>query len=150
MSVPHADHRAMFLDRLDTLFGAAMVARSRVVRGASEDWTFDAVVERAGRLALFELVPPHAVAVGGAVTKVLDIRDLGDNAPGRIAVLGDKAATPHPRCYRAPPPSSPPTIPTRSWPQRREDGRSAVARGERSETRDPLADARTRRFPDFS
>ncbi|RAI36821.1 hypothetical protein CH338_17075 [Rhodoplanes elegans] len=85
----------MFLDRLDTLFGAAMVARSRVVRGASEDWTFDAVVERAGRLALFELVPPHAVAVGSAVTKFLDIRDLGDNEPGRIAVLGDKAATPH-------------------------------------------------------
>ncbi|MFL9827464.1 hypothetical protein [Rhodoplanes sp. SY1] len=35
------------------------------------------------------------MAVGSAVTKFLDIRDLGDNAPGRIAVLGDKAATPH-------------------------------------------------------
>jgi hypothetical protein len=65
------------------------------VRGSSDDWRFDAVVQSHDQLSLFEIVAPHPNAVTSAVTKFLDILDLGETAPKRVAVLTDLCETPH-------------------------------------------------------
>jgi hypothetical protein len=94
-SAPSADYRAMLWERLERLYRVPSVSRRRRIRGASDLWEFDAVVERQGHLSLFEVVVPHANAVTSAVTKFLDVQDLGEAAPSRIAVLVKKDETPH-------------------------------------------------------
>jgi hypothetical protein len=45
--------------------------------------------------AFLSVIGPNANAVNGAVTKFLDIKDIGEKAPKRIAVLTSKTGTPH-------------------------------------------------------
>lgn len=94
-ATPHADYRAALWDRLERIYSPRSVSRRKRVRGSSDEWEFDAVVERQGLLSLFEVVPPSANAVSSAVTKFLDVRDLGETAPNRIAVLVKRDETPH-------------------------------------------------------
>jgi hypothetical protein len=94
-TVEHADYRASLWGRLERIYDTKSVARGQRVRGSSDEWEFDAVVTIQGRLSLFEIVVPHPNAVSSAVTKFLDIRDLGEIAPSRIAVLTQKQRTPH-------------------------------------------------------
>lgn len=89
------DMRALLWTRLETVFSGARVLRNAKLRGSSEEWTFDAVLQIGDRQTLFEVVTPHANAVSSAVTKFLDIRDLGNAAPRRVAVLPDREKTPH-------------------------------------------------------
>lgn len=89
------DTRAILWTRLDSIFDGARVYRNYKLRGSSDEWTFDAVVETRRGETLFEIVNPHANAVSSAVTKFLDIRDLGDKAPRRVAVLPARSRTPH-------------------------------------------------------
>ena len=91
----HADYRASLWNRLERIYPAEKVERERVVPGSSGDWKFDAVVQVKDHLSLFEIVVPHANAVTSAVTKFLDIRDLGERAPHRVAVLTQKDKTPY-------------------------------------------------------
>ena len=91
----HSDYRSMLWDRLERIFEPRLISRNRPVRGSSDEWKFDAVVAVGSSVALFELVSPHANAVSSAVTKFLDIRDLGEAAPKRVAVLTNKDETPH-------------------------------------------------------
>jgi hypothetical protein len=91
----HSDYRSMLWDRLERIFEPRLISRNRPVRGSSDEWKFDAVVTVGSSVALFELVSPHANAVSSAVTKFLDIRDLGETAPKRVAVLTNKDETPH-------------------------------------------------------
>jgi hypothetical protein len=94
-SVEHADYRAHLWDRLEAAYGLSSITRKpRSFRGAAEQWEFDAAVERGGALALFEVVTPNANSVNSAVTKFLDVRDLGETAPRRIAVLTKIGTTP--------------------------------------------------------
>jgi hypothetical protein len=94
-STEHSDFRAYLWSRLEHIYEPKLVFRNRQVRGSSDDWRFDAVVELGAHLSLFEIVAPNANAVNSAVTKFLDIRDLGEGAPRRIAVLPDRNDTPH-------------------------------------------------------
>ncbi|MDQ2081476.1 hypothetical protein RA307_14920 [Xanthobacteraceae bacterium Astr-EGSB] len=91
----HADYQAHLWDRLERIYGSKPVRRRQVYRGSSDEWTFDAAVEIGQQLSLFEVVSPSPNAVNSAVTKFLDIRDLGEAAPHRIAVLTRRDATPH-------------------------------------------------------
>jgi hypothetical protein len=91
----HSDYRAMLWNRLERIYEPKLISRNQPIRGSSDEWKFDAVVTIGSNLALFELVSPHANAVSSAVTKFLDIRDLGDAAPRRMAVLIKKDETPH-------------------------------------------------------
>jgi len=93
--VHHADYRASLWNRLEVIHGKTKVQRSIQLRGSSDKWEFDAAVKRGDRLSIFEIVVPNANAVNSAVTKFLDIRDLGKQAPRRVAVLTDKDSTPH-------------------------------------------------------
>jgi hypothetical protein len=85
----------MLWSRLEHIYDPKFISRNRPVRGSSDERRFDAVVTLGSKLSLFELVSPHPNAVSSAVTKFLDIRDLGDVAPRRIAVLIKKDETPH-------------------------------------------------------
>jgi CO dehydrogenase/acetyl-CoA synthase delta subunit len=91
----HSDYRAMLWSRLERIYEPKFISRNLPVRGSSDEWRFDAVVNLGSNVALFELVAPHPNAVSSAVTKFLDIRDLGEGAPQRIAVLTNKDETPH-------------------------------------------------------
>jgi hypothetical protein len=91
----HSDYRAFLWSRLERIYQPKVVFRNRPVRGSSDEWKFDAVVEVGSHLSLFELVAPHPNAVSSAVTKFLDVRDLGEAAPHRIAVLTHREETPH-------------------------------------------------------
>lgn len=91
----HADYRAMLLERLERIYDPKSISRRKRVRGSSDEWEFDAVVAIGSRVALFDVVAPQVNAVSHAITKFLDIRDLGDDAPRRIAVLTKKDETPH-------------------------------------------------------
>jgi hypothetical protein len=93
--VQHADYRASLWNRLEVIHGKDKVQRKIKLKGSSDKWEFDAAVKRGERLAVFEIVVPNANAVNSAVTKFLDIRDLGKGAPARVAVLTNKDATPH-------------------------------------------------------
>lgn len=94
-STEHSDYRSMLWQRLERIYEPKLISRNQPIRGSSDEWKFDAVVSIGSKLALFELVPPHVNAVSSAVTKFLDIRDLGEAAPGRVAVLTKKSETPH-------------------------------------------------------
>jgi hypothetical protein len=91
----HADARATLWERLDRVYGAKAIQRKAKVRGSSDSWEFDAAVRVDDRVALFEVIGPNANAVNSAVTKFLDIKDMGERAPNRIAVLTKKDQTPH-------------------------------------------------------
>jgi hypothetical protein len=91
----HSDYRAMLWHRLERIYEPKTIFRNKPVRGSSDEWNFDAVVSIGSTVALFELVSPHVNAVSSAVTKFLDIRDLGEAAPHRIAVLTNRKETPH-------------------------------------------------------
>jgi hypothetical protein len=91
----HADYRASLWERLEKIYQPSAVQRERSVRGSTGEWKFDAVVSAKDHLSLFEIVAPHPNAVSSAVTKFLDISDLGDQAPRRIAVLTQRAKTPY-------------------------------------------------------
>ena len=96
-SVEHADYRAHLWDRLDRLYGPSRGFHREPVkfRGATEQWEFDAAVQAQGKMTLFEVVTPNANSGNSAVSKFLDVTDLGeDAAPGRIAVVTDKERTP--------------------------------------------------------
>lgn len=93
--VQHADYRASLWTRLETIHGKNKVERNIHIRGSSDQWEFDAAVRRGQHLSVFEIVVPNANAVNSAVTKFLDIRDLGKQAPGRVAILTNKDLTPH-------------------------------------------------------
>lgn len=92
----HADHRAYLWDRLQSVYGKTAFSREPVhFRGASEEWDFDAAVKTADRYALFQVVTPNANSVNSAVTKFLDVMDLGDgHAPQRVAVVTIRDKTP--------------------------------------------------------
>jgi hypothetical protein len=92
----HADHRAYLWDRLQDAYGVRAVQREPVqFKGSSERWDFDAGIQVAGKLALFEVVTPNANSVNSAVTKFLDVMDLGEEvAPKRISVVTNRDRTP--------------------------------------------------------
>jgi len=92
----HADHRAYLWDRLERAYGLKTFAREPVsFKGASESWDFDAAVKVQGTFALFQVVTPNANSVNSAVTKFLDVLDLGEKlAPKRVAVVTNKDRTP--------------------------------------------------------
>lgn len=91
----HADSRAALWEKLDLVYGAKAIQRKAKVRGSSDDWDFDAAVQVRDRLALFEVIGPNANAVNSAVTKFLDIKDMGKGAHARFAVLTKRDRTPH-------------------------------------------------------
>lgn len=94
-TVEHADYRSYLLDRLSSVYGSKHVSRTPKLKGAAEEWEFDAVVQKNDhQLAIFEMVTPNANSVNSAVIKFLDVRDLGEGAPSRIAVLTDLKNTP--------------------------------------------------------
>jgi hypothetical protein len=91
----HADYRAYLWDRLQSAYGATALRREPVkFKGSTESWDFDASIQHQGKLALFEVVTPNANSVNSAVSKFLDVRDLGELAPHRVAVLTNKERTP--------------------------------------------------------
>ena len=94
-STEHSDFRAFLWSRLERLYEPSQVFRNKPVRGSSDEWKFDAVVQVRDRLTLFEIVAPHPNAVSSAVTKFLDVLDLGEHAPRRFAVVTDLKDTPH-------------------------------------------------------
>lgn len=89
------DARLDLWTRLDAIFREGRIQRSPRTRGSSDEWTFDAAVEIGGSTTVFEIVAPNPAAVAGAVTKFLDLRELGDAAPGRVAILPARTRTPH-------------------------------------------------------
>jgi len=91
----HADARAVLWDKLGRVYGSKKVHHKAKVKGKSDSWEFDAAVETNDHVALFEVIGPNANAVNSAVTKFLDIQDIGERAPTRVAVLTRKNQTPH-------------------------------------------------------
>jgi hypothetical protein len=92
----HADHRAYLWDKLQFAFGTKAFHREPIkFKGSTESWDFDASVRIGSSVALFEVVTPNANSVNSAVTKFLDVRDLGEQiAPKRVAVLTNRDKTP--------------------------------------------------------
>lgn len=92
----HADHRAYLWDRLQGVYGRSFAREPVSFKGAStEAYDFDAAVKVQGSYALFLVVTPNANSVNSAVTKFLDVRDLGEKAaPNRIAVVTNRDKTP--------------------------------------------------------
>src|SRR5262249_1476309 len=93
--VEHADSRARLWDRLEHAYGDKALLKKHKFQGSSDQWEFDAAIQLPDHTALFELVVPNTNAVNSAVTKFLDVRDLGQRAPHRVAVLTNIKATPH-------------------------------------------------------
>lgn len=89
------DQKERLWSRLAAAFPGAYVAREIAIRGASSPWNFDAMIEVNHKKSLFDLVSPHPTSVHAAVAKFLDIQDLGDESPIRVAVTVDKDHTPH-------------------------------------------------------
>jgi hypothetical protein len=94
-TVGHADELASILDRLERVFGKSLDRKPAEVRGSTSLWKFDAVLHHPDHLVVFDVVGAHHVAVTSAVTKFLDVQDLGEAAPGRVAILTNRAKTPH-------------------------------------------------------
>ena len=92
-AVEHADYRAYLWEKLDRLYGKSAQKHAKI-RGSTEDWEFDAAIHAGSHVTLFEVVSPNANSVNSAVTKFLDVRDLGEGAPKRIAVVTNLNATP--------------------------------------------------------
>lgn len=96
LSERHAsDQRAKLWERLEAAFPGAYVAREAAFMGASAQWQFDAILQLDNGHSVFDIVSPHATSVNAAVVKFLDIKDLGDRAPSRIAVALERQNTPH-------------------------------------------------------
>lgn len=96
LSEHHAsDQRSRLWERLESAFPGAFVAREAAFKGASAEWKFDALVEINNHRAVYDLVLPHANSVHTAVSKFLDLRDLGENSPSRVAVIVNRDTTPH-------------------------------------------------------
>lgn len=93
-TVDHADYRAHLWDRLEKIYGIGSSGRRPKIKGAAEEWEFDAAIRTEEKFTVFEMVTPNANSVNSAVTKFLDVRDLGDAAPSRVAVLTNVANTP--------------------------------------------------------
>jgi len=95
-SVEHADFREYLWDRLEMSYGpnAKIERRTFRFKGSAEQWDFDAGVQSDRQISLFEIVTPNANSVNSAVTKFLDVRDLGTLAPRRVAVLTKIDKTP--------------------------------------------------------
>lgn len=95
-STEHADYRAYLWDRLQGVYGRAFVREPVSFKGASsESYDFDAAIKVQGSFTLFQVVTPNANSVNSAVTKFLDIRDLGEVvAPNRVSVVTNKDHTP--------------------------------------------------------
>lgn len=94
-AVEHADYRAYLWDKLSDIYGSKSVSRKPLkIKGAAEEWEFDAGIQTSEKFALFEVVTPNANSVNSAVTKFLDVRDLGEKAPARVAVLTNLRNTP--------------------------------------------------------
>jgi hypothetical protein len=89
------DRRETLWNRLEGAFNRTSVQRNVQVQGASSKWSFDAAVSKDGHKVLFEVVTTSAIAVNAAVTKFFDVRDLGQDAFGRIAVTIDREHTPN-------------------------------------------------------
>ncbi|MDR9758813.1 hypothetical protein RJJ37_04055 [Rhizobium redzepovicii] len=89
------DQRDRLWSRLAAAFPGAYVAREIMVQGASSHWNFDAMIQVGEHQSLFDLVAPHPASVHAAVSKFLDVKDLGENSPVRVAVTVDKEHTPH-------------------------------------------------------
>jgi hypothetical protein len=94
-AVEHADYQALLWERLQRIFNQRRVAQNFSFRGKSEVWEFDAAVQWHGKTSLFEVVTPYANSVNSAVTKFVDVRNLGEAAPNRVAILTNKEKTPH-------------------------------------------------------
>jgi hypothetical protein len=94
-SVEHADYQANLWLKLERVFTAKRVSREPWIAGKRENWQFDAAVQMQGRTSLFDVVTPYANSVNSAVTKFVDVRDLGSDAPTRVAILTNKDKTPH-------------------------------------------------------
>ncbi|MGO4439347.1 hypothetical protein [Rhizobium sp. RAF56] len=90
-----SDMRQKLWERLAAVFPRAFVEREAMFMGASSEWKFDAVMESDEHKSVFDLVTPHAASVHAAVSKFLDVKDLGDGAPVRVAVAIDRQKTPH-------------------------------------------------------
>lgn len=90
-----ADQREKLWERLEAAFPGAYVVREALFTGASAEWRFDAIIDQTGVRAVYDLVSPHATSVHSAVSKFLDIRDLGEVAPSRVAVTLSRNDTPH-------------------------------------------------------
>jgi hypothetical protein len=91
----HADARAVLWEKLGRVYGQTKIRQKAKIKGKSDSWEFDAAVEANGHVALFEVIGPNANAVNSAVTKFLDVQDIGVGAPTRVAVLTRKNQTPH-------------------------------------------------------
>lgn len=91
----HADARAVLWDKLLHVYGQKKIQQKAKIKGKSDTWEFDAAVQTNDHIALFEVIGPHANAVNSAVTKFLDVKDIGAGAPRRIAVLTRQNQTPH-------------------------------------------------------
>jgi hypothetical protein len=94
-AVEHADYQAMLWETLERVFTKTRLVKEIEYKGKSELWEFDAAVQTGKQLSLFEIVTPYANSVNGAVTKFVDVKDLGEEAPNRIAALTNKDKTPH-------------------------------------------------------
>jgi hypothetical protein len=94
-TVEHADYQAMLWSKLEHVFTPKAVAREVPFKGRYENWEFDAAVQVHGRTSLFEIVAPYATSVNSAITKFVDIKNLGNSAPKRFAILTNKDRTPH-------------------------------------------------------
>lgn len=95
-STEHADFREYLWDRLEKSYGpgALLDRKPFKFKGSAELWDFDAAVTLDRQISLFEVVTPNANSVNSAVTKFLDIRDLGKQAPRRVAVVTRLDKTP--------------------------------------------------------
>jgi hypothetical protein len=96
LSEQHAiDQRDQLWGRLIEAFPGYSVGREQSIFGASAEWRFDAIVSNGSRQSVFDIVSPHPNSVHAAVSKFLDLKDLGEHAPGRVAVALNKDTTPH-------------------------------------------------------
>jgi hypothetical protein len=95
-SVEHADFREYLWDRLQSSYGPSVRVERKPYKfkGSAEQWDFDAGILMDKQISLFEIVTPNANSVNSAVIKFLDVRDLGEHAPHRVAVLTNKDKTP--------------------------------------------------------
>lgn len=87
--------RELLWSHLETAFPGSKIVRGAEVNGASDRWEFDASLQRNDHQVLFEIVSPTGGSVNAAVTKFLDVRDLGADVFGRVAVTVDREKTPH-------------------------------------------------------
>jgi hypothetical protein len=94
-AVEHADYQAMLWEKLERVFTKTRLIKEIEFKGKSELWDFDAAIQTGKQLSLFEVVTPYANSVNGAVIKFVDVKDLGEEAPSRIAALTNKDKTPH-------------------------------------------------------